>query len=101
MAETVAQGFLGSSVWGVHHIHHHYNPLRHRDKIGRVRLGKWDNMFFIGWFESQLAAESAVRSIKTQPGFVDEPDCFVVVEYPVDVDLWPLGLELTLRRTKP
>lgn len=100
MVETLGHGGSGESIWGVHHVHHHNNPLRHRDRIGRVRLGRWDNLLFIGWFESRIAAESAVQSINTQPGFVDEPDCFVIVEYMMDMDLWPLGLELTLRRKK-
>jgi hypothetical protein len=87
-------------MWCVYHIEHS-QPLRHRDRLGRVRLGKSDSVCLIGWFADRITAEAAVLSVSTQPGFVDEPDCFTILEIPLDVDLWPLGFEPTWRPKKP
>ena len=86
-------------IWCVYHVEHS-DALRHRDPVGRIRIGKRDDLCFIGWFSSRDMAKSAIQSVNTQPGFVDEPDCFVILEFPMNVDLWPVGFRPTLRREK-
>lgn len=91
VVEELGRGESGS-IWQVYHVPHS-DPMRHRDSIGRVRFAKGDHILFIGCFSSAEKAHAAVASIKDQPGFADEPDCFIVARYPMGVDLWPLGFE--------
>ena len=99
MTELMAQR-SGVAIWCVYHVEHS-DALRHRDRVGRIRVGKRDGLCFIGWFSSRDMAKSAIQSVITQPGFVDEPDCFLILEFPMNADLWPLGFRSTLRRKKP
>jgi hypothetical protein len=90
-------GYTEMTIWCVNFVAHSH-ALAHRDRIGRVQLGGRDTLFYIGWFSSPDAAQAAIESAKAQPGFIDEPDCFMVLEYPMNVDLWPQGFEPKWRR---
>ena len=96
MSELVAQR-SGEAIWCVYHVEHS-DALRHRDRVGRIRICKRDSLCLIGFFSSCDLAKSAIQSVIAQPGFVDEPDCFVILEFPMNVDLLPLGFRPTLRR---
>jgi hypothetical protein len=45
----------------------------------------------IGVYSSEGAARQAVARLRTQPGFRDHPDGFVIDPYPVDKDHWTEG----------
>ena len=98
MIESVSQPST-EALWCVYHVEH-FDSLRQRDRVGRIRIGKWDSLSLIGWFSSRDTAKAAIQSVTAQPGFVDEPDCFVILEFPMNVDLWPLGFRPTLGRNK-
>ena len=98
MIESVSPSST-EALWCVYHVEH-FDPLRHRDRVGRIRIGKRDDLSLIGWFSSRNTARSAIQSVIEQPGFVDEPECFVILEFPMNADLWPVGFRPTLRREK-
>jgi hypothetical protein len=102
MSQVELTSFNGTSVtfiWCVYHVHH-ADQLRHRDRIGRVRFGKRDNVKSIGIFTSGDKAQAAVETVRDQPGFIDEPNCFSIVRLPTDTDFWPQGFRATLRRSE-
>jgi hypothetical protein len=80
----------GASVWCLYHVHHH-NPLRHRDNIGRIRIGKRDDCKWIGVFATADDARNAAESIVNESGFSAEPDCFLILCVPLNVDFLPRG----------
>jgi hypothetical protein len=51
----------------------------------------YENVFFIGVYETQKDAEAAVSRLKTQPGFRHWPDGFSIDEYPLGKDHWTEG----------
>jgi hypothetical protein len=99
MTELVSEA-SSEDIWCVYHVEHS-DALRHRDRVGRIRIGKRDELCLIGTFSSLDTARSAILSVITKPGFIDEPDCFAILEFPVNVDLWPLGFRPSLHRKTP
>jgi hypothetical protein len=57
--------------------------LHNPPDTGRVKV--------IGIYSSVDLAEAAVERARLLPGFVEQPDAFVVERYDVDKDHWPRG----------
>jgi hypothetical protein len=87
----------GMEVYIVHHVHHapHLDgrDVEHRDADGDVRYEELydDNLFMLGVFSTRRRADERVRRARSQPGFRDEPDCFMIECYTLDQDEWPEG----------
>ncbi|MFD0362806.1 hypothetical protein ACFQZZ_15285 [Nocardia sp. GCM10030253] len=47
----------------------------------------------IGIYESEADARNAVDRLRTQPGFCDYPDNFVVQSYEIDKNYWTEGYD--------
>lgn len=82
----------------VHHIHHAAfldgRPTQHRDEDGELIWDEQDgdDLKILGIFSSEARAEAVVERAREQPGFRDEPDCFLVTPYTVDDgDAWAEG----------
>jgi len=45
----------------------------------------------IGVYESRVAAEAARMRVADQPGFVENPDDFIIDEYEIGKDHWTEG----------
>ncbi|WP_086723418.1 DUF7336 domain-containing protein [Streptomyces carpinensis] len=50
-----------------------------------------DDAKLLGVYSTLEKAEERVRRARLQPGFADEPDCFVIDEYTLDEDEWTEG----------
>lgn len=85
-------------VYLVHHIHHAAfldgRPTQHRDESGELIWDQQDgdDLKVLGIFSSEAAADRVIERAREQPGFRDEPDCFLVTPYTVDEsDQWVDG----------
>lgn len=85
-------------VYLVHHIHHSAfldgRPTQHRDGSGELIWDEedGDDLKILGIFSSEAAAERVIERARKQPGFRDEPDCFLVTPYTLDEsDQWTEG----------
>ena len=57
--------------------------LHNPGETGKVKV--------IGIYSSEPSAGAAVQRARVLPGFVDQPDSFMVHEYGVDEDHWARG----------
>jgi len=84
-------------VYLVHHVRHAAfldgRPTEHRGEDGELIWDEedGDDLKFLGVFSTEAKAQRAIAYAQTQPGFRDEPDCFVVAEYTVDESHWNEG----------
>jgi hypothetical protein len=52
-------------------------------ETGRVKV--------IGIYSSRALAEEALERTRVLPGFVEEPEGFIIEQYEIDRDHWPRG----------
>lgn len=81
-------------VWHVRHAAFlDGQPTRHRDDSGQLSWDEedGDDVKLLGVFESPEAAQARIDRARQQPGFNDEPDCFMVDPYTVGEDTWSDG----------
>jgi hypothetical protein len=77
-------------LWHAHHF-----GRRHRDNVGRIRYRRTrDSVQLVGVYSSRQEVDAAIERKRVFPGFLEEPDCFFVTEYPLDTNLWPEGFQL-------
>lgn len=50
-----------------------------------------DNVKLLGVYSSDEHARERIRQAQRLPGFIDEPNCFMVTQYQVDEDHWSDG----------
>jgi hypothetical protein len=55
----------------------------------------------IGVYSSFEIANKAIERLKTQPGFLDTPDCFFIDAYVIDEDNWKEGYLTTKPGVRP
>jgi len=87
-------------VWHIHHAPYlDGSPAQHRDEDGRFAWDEedGDDPKILGIFSSQERAAARIELARGEPGFRDEPDCFLVDEHTLDEDLWTGGF-VTERR---
>jgi hypothetical protein len=85
-------------VYLLTHIHHAAfldgSPTQHRGGDGELIWDEQDgdDLKTLGIFSSESAAERVIELARKQPGFRDEPDCFLITRYTVDDgDDWAEG----------
>ncbi|TKV57792.1 hypothetical protein FDO65_16790 [Nakamurella flava] len=78
-------------VW---HVRHHATG----GQVVHARDGElsWeetdgDDVKLLGVFSTRDRADERIALARTQPGFRDEPDCFLVDAYTVDLPAWDEG----------
>ena len=52
-------------------------------------------MKLLGVYSTQDKADARIVEARSQPGFQDEPDCFLADRYEVDQDTWVEGYVVT------
>jgi hypothetical protein len=77
-------------VFMVWHIHHFELPAGIDDREV-INLDDDEDLKVIGIYSSESQAEAAIARTRLLKGFRDEPDCFVVSGYTLDVDKWTDG----------
>lgn len=81
-------------VYLVWHIRHHDSPhgVVHR-RDGELNWDETlgDDVKLLGVFSSPSGADARIEQARTQAGFRDEPDCFLVDRYQVDTPTWTEG----------
>jgi hypothetical protein len=84
-------------VYLLWHVGHARNldgtPTRHFDEDGRLDWNEQDgdDVKLLGVYSTRQLAEERIRSARELPGFCDDPDCFLVSNYQVDVNHWSDG----------
>lgn len=81
-------------VWHVHHpAGDNRAPVLHLDEMGEVPIDEQagDDVKLLGVYASEPEAQSRIRRARAQPGFSDEPHCFIVVPYTLGEDAWTEG----------
>ena len=48
----------------------------------------------LGVYSSRERALARVQLAKSLPGFIDQPDAFLIDEYSLDIDQWTLGFKI-------
>jgi hypothetical protein len=80
-------------VFLLHHVCHAGNSdVAHRAD-GEVRVDEQagDEVTLLGCYSTEERANDRIDRARLLPGFVDEPDCFVVSRYEIDHDAWTDG----------
>lgn len=82
-------------VW---HIRHHAAVHGDAAEVEHERDGElnWDETLgddvkLLGVFSSRAGADARIDQARLEPGFRDEPDCFIVDRYEVDRPTWTDG----------
>ena len=52
---------------------------------------EFEDSKMIGVYSTRERAQEAIERLKTQPGFIDYPDGFVIDPYTLDKDEWTEG----------
>ncbi|MBG6218511.1 hypothetical protein IWX75_002994 [Arthrobacter sp. CAN_A6] len=84
-------------VYMVWHIHHAKwldgSPIEHFGDDGQILLDEQsgDDAKMLGVYASQNAAGARIDRARTQPGFEDEPKCFLIDAATLGDDLWTDG----------
>lgn len=85
------------NVYLVWHIHHATwldgSPTEHFSDDGVILLDEQsgDDAKMLGVYATQEAAQARIDRARTQPGFEDEPGCFLIDTATLDHDLWTEG----------
>ena len=81
-------------LWHAHHADDRDGRARHQQTLD----GDWfcdeqagDDAKLLGLYSTQDKANVRVEQARTLPGFQEEPECFLVDRYEVDVDGWTTG----------
>lgn len=92
-------------VWHVHHAESlDGSPTGHADEDGQVPCDEQsgDDAKVLGLYGTKAEAEKRIRAARQQPGFRDEPDCFITDPYTLGEDHWTEGfVTIPPRRSEP
>lgn len=75
------------------------SPTEHTDEQGQLQWDEedGDNIKVLGVFSTPELAQARIERARREPGFQDEPDCFMVTVYTLDEDAWREGF-VTIER---
>jgi hypothetical protein len=78
-------------VYLLWHIHH--SSDQHADADGNLVWDEedGDNPKILGVYSTAQRAQDRIERARRDPGFADEPDCFMIDRYVVDRDHWEDG----------
>jgi hypothetical protein len=76
-------------------------PAEHRSADGELDWDEeeGDDLKILGIYSSEHAAQERIGRARTQPGFREEPDCFLIDPYTLDEDRWIEGF-ITIPRNE-
>lgn len=84
-------------VFPVWHVRHAAfidgSPTEHRGTEGELLIDEQDgdDVKLLGIFRSEDTAQQRITRARSESGFQDEPDCFIVDRYCLDEDKWVDG----------
>ncbi|GAB4060152.1 DUF2283 domain-containing protein [Catellatospora paridis] len=79
-------------LWHVRHARNLDGTVEHTED-GELTWDEQsgDDIKLLGVYSSDQRAQERIEQTRDQPGFVDEPDCFLVTSYQLDEDHWTEG----------
>lgn len=81
-------------VWHVSHAEYlDGRSTDHFDAYGDLRINEQDgdDVKILGVYSDADGAQGRIERARSEPGFKNEPDCFIVDKYTVGKDLWSEG----------
>lgn len=81
-------------VWHIHHAKWiDGSPTEHFGDDGQLLIHErsGDDTKMLGVYATEEAAQARIDRARTQPGFKDEPECFLIDAATLGDDLWAEG----------
>ncbi|WP_433263214.1 hypothetical protein ACQPZF_31600 [Actinosynnema sp. CS-041913] len=80
-------------LWHVRHAANPDGPVEHVGQDGELVWSEeaGDDLKILGVYSTERRARERIEHARSMPGFSDEPNCFLLDRYVVDVDQWAEG----------